>query len=73
MSKTTEPPSAELSPAQQLAAIIAQELVTKGLAVEGKKSVLATKLATGQMKAEDWRTLIATSLQTAASLKGGEA
>lgn len=73
MSKTTEPLSAELNPVQQLAASIAQELVTQELAAEEKKGLLATKLATGQMKAEDWRTLMAASLQTSTSSKGGEA
>ena len=73
MSRTTDSPSPELNPDQQLAATIAQELVTKGLVVDGKRSLLATKLATGQMKAEDWRTLMAASMKCESASKGGEA
>lgn len=73
MSTTRVPLIPELTPDQQLAATISQELVTKGLVAEGKREVLATKLATGQMKAEDWRTLIAGSLHIDDALKGGEA
>ena len=48
---------------QQLASKISDELVSKQFTTEAKKSTLATKIATGQMKAEDWRILADSSLR----------
>lgn len=72
MNTPTENVFAVLTPDQQLATLIAEDLVGNGTARKERMNQLISELSNGKMKSEDWRTLIAASLHAESTKKEGQ-
>ena len=72
MNTPTEKVVAMLTPDQQLATLIVEDLVGDGTARKERMNQLIADLSNGKMKSEDWRTLIAASLHAESTKSEGQ-